>query len=66
VRKRIGRGRQPAAKFNPPATKVESEAETVCSLCGEPIKGVKGAKVYHWQCLYDSMKEVREKTTPPA
>ena len=42
-----------------------STNENKCPVCGKPIKGMKGAKVYHWDCLYESLKEIREKTTKP-
>jgi hypothetical protein len=32
-----------------------------CGLCGEPIEGKPNADVYHWACLYDHLKEVRER-----
>lgn len=69
MRKRIGRGRKPTPR---PTEKVQdnspetfSVGDARCPLCGKPIKGTKGAKVYHWKCLYDDMKENREKTSKP-
>ena len=30
-----------------------------CPICREPVTGIEGAKVYHMQCLYESLKEIR-------
>jgi hypothetical protein len=32
-----------------------------CGVCGKPMEAVPGAKVYHFKCLYESLKEVRER-----
>ena len=38
-----------------------AEAMAECPLCHLPIPTPDGAVVYHWDCLYDSLKEVRER-----
>ncbi len=34
-----------------------------CGVCGKPMVAVPGAKVYHFNCLYESLKEVRERNS---
>ncbi len=34
-----------------------------CGVCGKPMVAVPGAKVYHFKCLYESLKGVRERNS---
>jgi len=53
---------RPANLFEHQREMVKQADETgVCPLCGKPIEAASGAKVYHWDCLYDSLGEVRER-----
>lgn len=40
---------------------VAGQLLVACGVCGEPVVGVPGADVYHWECLYNHLKEVRER-----
>lgn len=35
---------------------------THCAICGKPIKGKSypGADVYHWDCIYEATRHLRD------
>jgi len=43
----------------------EQNKHDKCSICGKPVAGppVPNAKVYHYTCLHESLKEVRERNS---